>query len=131
MILRYFQPVKGSNQIVTPSTTSASTAINAVNKSVRFVNSGDNICHVRIGSGSQTATTSDIPLLPQSSLVIGKGGGEETIAYISPFGTTLHIQSGEGFEIKQNKRLQQNNNWENLTYANWENFVTLDWEDWE
>lgn len=91
-----FQGIRGGNQIVTPSATSDSTTVNAVSKSVRFVNSGANICHVRIGTGTQTATTADIPVLSQESLIVEKGDGENTVAYVSASGTTLHIQPGEG-----------------------------------
>ncbi|MCY1400853.1 hypothetical protein D9M71_159570 [compost metagenome] len=94
-----FCPHSGSNQVVTPGAASASISINAVDKSVRLVNSGTtNICYVRIGTGTQTATTADTPVLPLSSLIISKGDGEDTLAYISAAGTTLNVQTGEGGE---------------------------------
>lgn len=51
---------------------------------------------MRIGTGAQTATTADTPVLPNSSVVLGKAQDEDTVAYISAAGTTLNIQSGEG-----------------------------------
>lgn len=91
-----FNPQRGANQVVTPGAASASVAINAVSKSVRLVNSGANICHVRIGTGAQTATTADLPIRAGSEVIVNKGDGENTLAHISAAGTTLHIQTGEG-----------------------------------
>lgn len=91
-----FNPQRGANQVATPAAASASVAINAVSKSVRLVNSGANICHVRIGTGAQTATTADLPIRAGSEVIVNKGDGENTLAHISANGTTLHIQTGEG-----------------------------------
>jgi hypothetical protein len=60
------------------------------------VNSGANICHVRIGIGTQTATTADTPIRAGSEIIVSKGEGEGNVAHISAAGTTLHIQPGEG-----------------------------------
>lgn len=91
-----FQPQRGANQIVTPGASSASVNINPISKTVRLYNSGANICHIRIGKGPQTATTADMPLGPDKDRYIQKGDGDDTVAYISASGTTLHIQPGEG-----------------------------------
>jgi len=91
-----FMPTRGKNQIVTAGAASASVSVNDKNKSVRFVNAGANICHVRIGTGAQTATTADTPILPNTALVLQKQTDDDTVAYISAAGATLHIQTGEG-----------------------------------
>ena len=91
-----FQPIRGANQVTTPAAASASVSIDKVAKSVRLVNSGANICHVRIGASTQTATTADMPIRAGSEIIVEKGDGEDTVAYISAAGTTLHIQPGEG-----------------------------------
>lgn len=91
-----FQPQRGANQVATPAAASVSVQINAVSKSVRLVNSGTGICHVRIGTGAQTATTADLPVRAGSEIIVSKGDGEDTVAHISAAGTTLHIQPGEG-----------------------------------
>lgn len=91
-----FQPQRGANLVATPSSSSASVTLVGSAKSVRLVNSGANICHVRIGTGAQTATTADMPVRPGSEIVVGKAGEENTLAHISATGTTLHIQVGEG-----------------------------------
>lgn len=91
-----FMPQRGANQVTTPGAASGSVTIDKVAKSVRLVNSGANICHVRIGAGVQTATTADLPVRAGSEIIVQKGDGEDTVAHISAAGTTLHIQTGEG-----------------------------------
>ena len=91
-----FQAQRGANQVVTPAAASASATIAIGPKSVRLVNSGANICHVRIGQGSQTATTADMPIRAGSEIIVQRQEDEVTVAYISASGTTLHIQTGEG-----------------------------------
>lgn len=92
-----FQPKRGANQVLTPTSSSDSVAIDPVAKSVRLVNSGaTNICHVRIGQGKQIATTADMPILPGESIIVSKGDGDDNIGHISDSGTTLHVQTGEG-----------------------------------
>ncbi len=86
----------GSNQVVTPGAASASVNVNPQDKAVRFVNTGTNVCYVRIGTGSQTATTADIPVRGSSEVIIRKLDGADTVAYISAGGTTLNIATGEG-----------------------------------
>ena len=85
-----------SNQVVTPAASSASVTVNAQDKAVRLVNSGANICYVRIGTGAQTATTADIPVRTGSEIIIRKKDGDDTVAHISASGTTLNIATGEG-----------------------------------
>lgn len=91
-----FQPKQGANVVVSPAAGSASSDIGKGNKSVRLSNSGANICYVRIGTGAQTATTADMPVLSGESIVVEKAEASETVAYISASGTTLNIQPGEG-----------------------------------
>jgi hypothetical protein len=91
-----FQGARGANQVTTPAAASASVSIDAKAKSVRLVNSGANICYVRIGTGAQTATTADLPVRAASEVVVQKAEGEDTLAHISAAGTTLNVQTGEG-----------------------------------
>jgi uncharacterized protein (DUF849 family) len=91
-----FSPGVGANQVVTPAAASASVTVNSQSKAVRLVNSGAGICHVRVGTGAQTATTADLPVRANSEVIIRKADGNNTVAYISAAGTTLHIQTGEG-----------------------------------
>lgn len=91
-----FNPARGQNQVVSPAAGSANVTIGKGNKSIRFVNSGANICYVRIGTGAQTATTSDTPILPNSSVILSKWQDDDNVGYISAAGTTLNLQPGEG-----------------------------------
>ena len=91
-----FQPRRVVNVVATPAASSASVSIDPEAKSVRLVNVGANICHVRIGEGAQTATTADMPVRAGSEIIVQKGEGDDTLAHISASGTTLHIQTGEG-----------------------------------
>ena len=91
-----FYPSRGANQVVTPAAASAEVTVDAKAKSIRLVNSGAAICHVRVGIGTQTATTADTPIRAGSEVIVSKGEGEANVAFISAAGTTLHIQPGEG-----------------------------------
>ena len=91
-----FQGNRGENQEVTPAGTSSTVTLTGDNKSVRLVNSGANICHVRVGVAPQTATTTDLPVLSGESIVLQKEGRDNAVAHISASGTTLHVQPGEG-----------------------------------
>lgn len=93
-----FEPRRGQNQNVTTGAASASISIDPKAKSVRLVNTGaTNPCHVRIGTGAQTATAADLILRANSELIVSKGEGEDTLAYIQSTGaTTLSVQTGEG-----------------------------------
>lgn len=93
-----FMPERGKNFVVSPAAASAAVEVNPSAKSVRFVNSGAAICHVRMGTvlNAATADTTDTPVLPNSALILQKQMGDNTISYISASGTTLHIQTGEG-----------------------------------
>jgi hypothetical protein len=93
-----FNPQYGANQAVAPAAASVSIAIDPTCQAVRLVNSGANICHVRIGTGAQTATAADVPVRAGSEVVLRKGFGEDTLAHISALGTTLHVQTGNGGE---------------------------------
>jgi len=91
-----FQGINGGNQVVTPAGASASVNVAPVSKSIRFVNSGANICYVRVGNGAQVATVADTPIRASESLTVQKADGDDTVAHISAAGTTLNIQPGEG-----------------------------------
>lgn len=93
-----FQPKRGANQAVTTGAVSASVAIDPVAKSVRIVNfDATNAVFIRIGEGPQAASAADLPVRANSEIIVQKGDGEGTIAYISAAGTpVIHIQTGEG-----------------------------------
>lgn len=96
MMNNQFSQRLGSNKVVTPGAASASVTVNKEDKAVRLVNSGAGICYVRIGTGTQTATTADLPVRANSEIIVRKATDQETVAYISAAGTTLNIATGEG-----------------------------------
>lgn len=92
-----FNPRRGANQPITAGAASASITLDASAKSVRIVNvDAANVAHIRIGTGAQTASTLDMPVRPNSEIIVTKGEGENTLAYISAAGAALHVQTGEG-----------------------------------
>lgn len=95
-VINQFSQRVGSNQVVTAGAASGSISLNPQDKAVRLVNSGTNVCYVRIGQGSQTATVADIPVRGSSEVIIRKADGADTLAYISATGTTLNVATGEG-----------------------------------
>lgn len=97
-VLLAFSPSAGDNQVLTSSGTSQSVNLISSTQSVRVCNAGStNPVHVRIGTDSVTATTSDTPVLPGESIVLRKADGQNKLAYIQSGGaTTLHVQCGSG-----------------------------------
>jgi hypothetical protein len=93
-VVNQFSQRLGSNQVVTPAAASATIAINAQDNAVRLVNSGANVCYVRIGIGA--ATVADIPVRSNSEIVIRKGSDVSALSHISATGTTLNVATGEG-----------------------------------
>jgi hypothetical protein len=93
-VVNQFSQRLGSNQVVSPASSSGVIAINQQDKAVRLVNSGANICYVRIGAGA--ATTADIPVRANSEIIIRKSTEETVLSHISAAGTTLNVATGEG-----------------------------------
>ncbi|MNY44884.1 hypothetical protein D3C86_1799490 [compost metagenome] len=65
---------------------------------MRIVNfDATNAAYVRIGQGAQAATAADMPIRANSEIIVQKGEGEDTLAYLAAAGTpVLHVQTGEG-----------------------------------
>lgn len=82
--------------MISATTNSGSVTIKGIAKSVRVANAGLKTGYVRIGSGSQTATTADCPVLAGTSVVLYKGELDVTLAHIADNGgTTLHVMTGD------------------------------------
>lgn len=96
-VLDTFAPWYGSGIVVSPGVASASSTIGRGSKSLTLTNLGANLCYVRVGTGSITASAADYPLLSGAQVSISKAQDDTTVAYISASGTTLHILPGEGF----------------------------------
>jgi hypothetical protein len=91
-----FMPDYGTNQVVTPAVASASVDIDPKAFCVRLVNTGSNVCYVKVGAGTVVASTADVAVRAGSELIIKKALGDSILAYISAAGTTLNIQTGNG-----------------------------------
>tara|TARA_R110000796_G_C14449036_1_gene423214 strand:- start:3 stop:413 length:411 start_codon:yes stop_codon:yes gene_type:complete len=130
---RPFQGVRGANQVASVTSTSGSVTIPKGNKSIRLVNSGTSFCYVRIGKGAQTATSADTPVLEKESVVLRKAKDSDTVAYLCPTTTTLHIQPGEGSGRRFRTLVQADTDfyWENLNTLKWEEETVSNWENWE
>ncbi len=93
-----FQPSYGSGTTVAPSGTSASSTFGLGSTSIVVTNlSSSVISYVRIGAGTQTATTADYPVLPNTQVTLSKAGTDTTVAYITGGSAgSLHIIPGRG-----------------------------------
>ncbi len=93
--INQFRPLYGGNQVVTPAAASASITIAKNDTAVRLVNSGANICYVRIGNSAVAATTADLAVRAGSEVIVRKGVDDTSLSHISALGTTLNVQTGE------------------------------------
>jgi len=102
-----FQPKRGGNKKVTASTTSATVAFGAGEKSLRILNSGAVVGYFRTFDSTDTVeaakacTSADTPVGPagaaSSTLTIEKPQHHDSVAYLSDSSTTvMHFQPGEG-----------------------------------
>lgn len=90
-------PAYGTGITVSPGAASASTTIRKGNKQLILTNLGANPCYVHAGTNGVTADASDYPVPAGAQVVITRAEGDDTLAHISPLGTTLHVMGGEGF----------------------------------
>lgn len=104
MIVQPFSPKYGSTQTFTPGAASSAPITidrDKQSRQVRIWNSGANVAYVKIGSssngGTAAATTADHFLPPNSISIITKDPQQDILAHISPAGTTLVLNLGEGF----------------------------------
>ena len=91
------QPGYTTGQIVNPASSAAPLTLIAGSKQLIITNLGANLCYVRVGSGTITATNNDYPVPAGAQVVISKAQDDDKLSHISPLGTTLHVMNGEGF----------------------------------
>lgn len=93
-----FAPAYGGGQVVSATSSSATKTITKNSLSVRVTNfDAANVAYVKVGHGSISASTADYPVRANSEIWITKGTADDTIAYYSASGASLHIITGEGF----------------------------------
>lgn len=101
-----FKPMRGANQKVTASTTSATITCGKGNRSLRIINAGSQVAYFRTyqsspsDGASTTATAGDTPIAVSgaagSVLIIEKQPEHDLLAYIADSATTvMHFQPGE------------------------------------
>lgn len=94
------QPVNpnyNTGQVVTPAAASAQITLPKGNKQVILTNLGANVCYVRIGTGTLTASTADFPVRAGDQVIVTKAMDDSTLAHISASGTTLQVITGDGW----------------------------------
>jgi hypothetical protein len=93
-----FEPSYGTGTTVSPSGTSNSSTLGAGSLNVVLTNlHSTEVVYVRVGTGAQTATVADYPVLPNTQVSLSKGKYDDTVAYITGGGTgSLHIIAGRG-----------------------------------
>lgn len=93
-----FQPSYGSGTTVAPSGTSAYSTLGLGMTNIVITNLSSNVTsYVRIGAGTQTATTADYPVLPNTQVTLSKGRADNVVAYITGGSVgSLHIIAGRG-----------------------------------
>jgi hypothetical protein len=84
-------PIRGQNFLLSAIAVSQSQQIDKRSRAVRIVNQSSNIAYVRLGIGTQTASTSNTPILGNSSIVLEKYD-YDNIGYISANGAVLNVQ---------------------------------------
>src|SRR5512137_936835 len=92
--INQFRPRYGSNQVVTPAAASASISIAAGDTAVRLVNTGANVCYVRVRNSAGAATTADLAVRAGSEVIIRKDPDATILSHISATGTTLNVMTG-------------------------------------
>lgn len=92
--INQFRPRYGSNQVVTPAAASASITIAKDDTAVRLVNTGANVCYVRVRNAAGTATTADLAVRAGSEVIVRKGVDDTILSHISAAGTTLNVMTG-------------------------------------
>lgn len=80
---------------VSASTTSANaTLLTTNNGALRVTNGTTAVAFVRSGNGTQTATTSDFPIAPNTTVVVDKDPNHTNVGVILSTGTgTVYVQA--------------------------------------
>ena len=102
-----FRPSTGTTKTLSASSSSSSVTFDAKDvqsstnacghQVIRVYNAGLVTVFCRWGAGAQTATTSDMPVVPGVVEVFSKAPGDDTFAGITASGTaTVYTTCGEG-----------------------------------
>lgn len=93
-----FAPSYGTGVSITTAVTSGSTTIGLGNKSLMLVNTDTtNSVYVRVSQGSSTATSADLLIRPNATVLISKPQDANILSHIASAGTpVLYAIAGEG-----------------------------------
>jgi hypothetical protein len=93
-----FAPIYGTGVVVAPGVASAFSTLPIESQGVVITNLSTTVTsYVRIGTGTQVATTADYPVLPSTQVSLSKALKDQTVAYIAPAGGgSIHIIAGRG-----------------------------------
>lgn len=95
-----FTPVLGGTQSISATITSASATLataGAASQSLMLQVTGSNPAFVRTGTGTVTATTGDMVVLPNVPQIITKPVGDNIVSAITATGAaTVYATPGEG-----------------------------------
>lgn len=106
-----FRPSQGTTKTLSVTSTSASVTLDSKDVSsassnagtigghsvMRVYNAGTQVAFARWGTGAQTATTADMPLIPGVVELFSKAWADDTFAAITSTSTaTVYVTCGEG-----------------------------------
>ena len=96
MTLKAFFPNQGGAVSISASTSSANTAITVGQRSLYLANASDVVIFVKVGVGTQTATSADFPLLPNAAEVISIRPEHDNVAALAQSGSTKILYACPG-----------------------------------
>ncbi|GAA0696320.1 hypothetical protein ISN75_06810 [Dyella marensis] len=98
MITQPFSPCFGAGVTIAATTTSANQAFTAGGplQNVAVTNAGTAVAFVRLGVGAQTATTADMAIAPNATVILTKGLADNIAAICASGTATIYAIPGEG-----------------------------------
>lgn len=91
---RPFQADGATITLAATTSSAGSTAVPTNSYQVRVHNVGPNLCFIRFGQGTMTATTSDLPLAVGATEIFTKGGASGVAAICGTGTATVYVTPG-------------------------------------
>lgn len=98
MITQPFTPCQGAGVTLSATTSNANAPFTAgiALSNVAVTNAGTSVAFIRMGVGAQTATTSDMAIAPNVTLILTKGLADNIAAICASGTATVYAIPGEG-----------------------------------
>lgn len=96
MTIKTFSPSDAATTTIAATVASASTTLDRYSDCVRVVNAGTGTAFIRFSTGAETATVTDMPVLPNSTEVFTKGAYTHVSAICGTGTATLYFTNGQG-----------------------------------